>query len=32
MRCVFALFLKSANECFKDTPKVLLEKGIKIQP
>lgn len=32
MRCAFALFLKSADECFKDTPKVLLEKGTKIQP
>lgn len=25
----FALFLNSADECFKDTPKALLEKGIK---
>lgn len=32
LRCAFALFLKSADECFKDTPKALLEKGIKIQP
>lgn len=29
---VFALFLKSADKCFKDTPKALLEKGTKFSP
>lgn len=32
LRRAFAPFLKSADECFKDTPKALLEKGTKIQP
>lgn len=32
MRRAFAPFLQSADKCFKDTPKALLEKGTKIQP
>lgn len=32
MRRAFALFLKSADECFKDTPKAILEKDTKIKP
>lgn len=32
LRCAFALFLQSADKCFKDTPKALLEKGTKFSP